>query len=197
MKGFPSAAVRFRFEPVEHEYTDLDTGQVYPSITQMLNVTGWIDDRWFTEEHSARGTAVHALTARYDLGALDPETLVSKFKGYLLAHVKAMEIIKPVFREIEIAHVHPRLRFGGRPDRAGVVYGLESVLDGKSGPADKSHAIQTALQAILVAADVGLEPHELGRFCLYWQKTGKFSLVQYKNRTDFDEAYRIIRTCTS
>jgi hypothetical protein len=78
----------FRFDAVNHEYIDPSSGSVFPHITGMLQQTGWIDDTWYTEESSARGRAVHRLTADFDLGALHVDSCVSRYRPYLLGHVK-------------------------------------------------------------------------------------------------------------
>lgn len=185
----------FRFDAGRHAYVALDAGEELPHITGMLQATGWIDDRWYTEESSARGTAVHALTAAFDLGALDPVACTSGYKGYLLGHVKAMSIVRPEWRHVEEPLVHPFHRFGGRPDRVGTIYGALGVLEGKSGDPEKSHQVQTALQAILIAPELGLAPAALVRYALYWKPNGRFKLEEHVRRQDFDEAWRVIKRC--
>lgn len=186
----------FRFDPFNHEYIDVETGELIPHITGMLEATGLIDDRWYSEESSDRGTAVHRLTHDYDLGALDVASCVSEHRGYLLGHVAAMQVIPHAWDDVEVPRVHPQLRFGGRPDRNGVIYQAKGVLEVKSGGPEKSHAIQTAMQAILVAPIYGLPPEMLLRFALYLKPNGKFKLEEHKRKADFDEARRIIRRCT-
>ncbi len=186
-------SLEFRFDAGAHEYVELATGSVLPHITGMLQRAGWVDDLWFTEESCERGTAVHKLTADYDLGALDVASCVSPYRGYLLAHVTAIGIMRPEIVAVEEPRVHSRYRFGGRPDRAVIYNGVKAVLEGKSGGPAKSHGIQTALQAILEAERFEMAPESLGRFCLYWKPNGKFKLEEHKRRQDFDEAYRIIR----
>ena len=187
------AAIPFRFDADRHEYTEVGTGSTIPHITGLLQASGWVDDRWMTEESCVRGTAVHELTARFDLGMLDPATCVSVHRGYLLAHVKAMGIMKPDILSVEEPSVHPTWRFGGRPDREVIAWGLRGVLEGKSGVPAKSHMVQTALQAILVSGKAQLPPEAEARFALYWKANGKFVLEEHKDRRDFDEAYRILR----
>jgi hypothetical protein len=193
--------VTFRFNAIEHAYIDLSTGAVLPHITGMLQQAGWIDDTWMTEESSIRGTAVHRLTADYDLGALHVESCVSRHRGYLLGHVKAMGISRPEILSVEEPIVHPAHRFGGRPDRVVKMFGLHGVLEIKSGVRPSpprageptSHELQTALQAILVAADLNLPAELVARFCLYLKANGRFKLEEHKQQRDFDYARRIIR----
>jgi hypothetical protein len=186
----------FRFDRDEHTYYDLD-GTPMPHITGMLQQTGWIDSRWYTEEASARGTAVHKVTADYDLGALDVPSCISRFRPYLLAHIKVMGILKPTVLEVETPRVHPRLRFGGRPDRAWMLFGLGAVGEIKSGEPEKSHQVQTALQAILLGPAFNMPPEILARVVVYLKPTGKFKVEEHKDRRDFDEAYRVLRECAA
>jgi len=187
--------ISFRFNAVEHEYVDLATGAILPHITGMLERTGWVDSTFYTEESRERGHAVHKLTADYDLGALEVESVRTPFRGYLLAHVKAMQILQPEIVGVEEPGVHPVYKFGGRPDRRVRVRRRAGVLELKSGVVEPSHPIQTALQAILVAADYDLPPEHLARFCLYLRDNGRFTLEEHTSRHDFTEAQRVIRTC--
>lgn len=191
----------FRFNPDRHEYTDA-RGRVLPHITGMLERTGWIDSTWYSEESSARGTAVHSLTADYDMGALEAQSCSSVYKPWLLAYVAAMEVLRrPVWSAIEAPVVHPDLRFAGRPDRVGTVFGAYTILEiktnNKGWNLERAHPIQTALQALLVSAAYPLPPEEWQRYALYCRPDGRWRVIEHKDtRKDFDEARRIIRACT-
>lgn len=188
--------MRFSFDNNRHEYIDVDAGEILPHITGMLKRTGWSDDRFYTDASRDRGTAVHRLTADYDLGSIENlADLTSNYKGWLLAHVKMSSIIRPTWTSIEEARVHHRYRYGGRPDRVGFIYGALAVPDVKSGPAERGHQIQTALQAILVAPETNLPPEAIQRYGWYLKGNGKYKLEHFVDRRDFDEAYRIIREC--
>lgn len=189
-----AGAVEFHYDDDKHEYTDA-AGETLPHITGMLERCGWIDDRWFKEEHSIRGTAVHKLTADYDLGALDPKSCTSHYKGWLLGHVKCMSILRPEILEVEVPRIHPDFRFGGRIDRILKVYRQLTISEIKSGGPEKAHQIQTALQAILASVEYGLPAEAWPRYAEYLQRDGKFKFVPHDKRADFDEAYRIIRRC--
>lgn len=186
----------FRFDRTAHEYLDPTTGVIFPHITGMLEATGHIDTEWYTDEGRDRGTAVHDMTAEYDLGALDVASCVSPYRAYLLAHVQAMQMIRPTWDQVEEPIVHPTFLFGGRPDRVGTFDGRRAVAEVKSGAREDSHAIQTALQAILVAPSLGLPAHAIARFGLYYSGDGKFKVWEFVKRTDFNEAMKIIKeTC--
>ena len=95
----------FRFDAANHEYIDVHAGEVLPHITGMLLDGGLIDDTWFTEESCIRGTEVHRMTADWDLRAIDDlASVVTRYKGYLCAHVRAVEIIRPRFDKVESYH---------------------------------------------------------------------------------------------
>jgi hypothetical protein len=190
-----SARAQFRFDATNHEYIDLETGAVLPHITGMLERTGWIDDTWYTEESSERGTAVHRLTADYDLGALDVESCVSRYRGYLLGHVAAMGILRPEIVAVEEPIINPIQKWGGRPDRVIVVRKLRGVLEIKTGIEARSHQIQTALQAILEGFECGIPAEGLSRQALYLKDKGKFKLLEHRDRRDFIEAQRVIARC--
>lgn len=185
--------IEFRFDHVEHVYT-VD-GRVIPNVTGMLQRTRWVDPTYYTDAVRERGRAVHQLTAEYDLGALDVSRLVSKYRGWVLAHVAAMQALKPTWVAIEEPEVHPKYLFGTRPDRIGKIYRALSIVDEKSGLEDKSHPIQTALQAICVSWRYKLKPEMMPRFALYIREDGRYKLVPHTKRSDLEEAYRIIKEC--
>lgn len=197
--------VRFRFSASDHCYIALDTGEELPHITQMLDKAGFVDDLWFSEESSARGTCVHAMTASYDLGALDVASCVSVHRGYLLAHVAAMRILRPEILKVEIPAVHSVYRYGGRPDRIVRLFGVRGTLELKSiatlpTRSPIAHRVQTALQVILDAEEAGMAPKDLGRWCLYVTPDGRHRLLDHNRDRfdkgwDFNEARRIIRMC--
>jgi hypothetical protein len=185
--------IPFRFDYDEHVYYVND--KPIPNTTSMLQRTGHVDPKYYTEESRERGRAVHALTAAIDLKSIDVGKLVSPYRGFALAHEKAMARLRPEMIAIEVPVVHPGYRYGTRPDRVLKIYRALGVLDEKSGGKEKWHAIQTALQAIGVAWKFGLRPELLQRFTLYLQNDGYFKNEMHTKRSDFDEAYEIIREC--
>jgi hypothetical protein len=189
-----------RFDPIEHAYYRFDEVRV-PSITQMLARTGWVDDRWYTEESSERGTRVHELTAAYDLGALNLETCVSYYKPWLEAYVEAIARLRPTWLPDGIEHpsINYTHNFGGRPDRACVIFETRSVLEIKTNDKawniEKATPIQTALQAILLSARYPLPAEAWNRMAVYLRPGGQFRVEHHRDRRDFDRAYQVIRKC--
>ncbi len=187
---------QFRFDPDPHTYIDLESGEEIPHITGMLAQTGWIDDRFYTEQSSERGTAVHRLTADFDLGAVHLATCVAgEYRPYLLAHVKVVTVAQLEMIAVEQPLVHPRLHFGGRPDRLMRMLNRRGVWEIKTGAPEKSHSIQTALQAILAEIVTDIPAEHQARYACYLTAGGKAKVEEHKNRRDFDEARRIVREC--
>lgn len=187
----------FRFSAGDHAYIDTITGAEIPSITWMLKEAGLVETRWFTDESRERGSCVHRLVADFDLGSLTTEDLPlvnSLYKGFLLAHVAAMDIIQPRWVSIEERRVHETLRFAGTPDRVGTMYGAVAVVEIKSGALEPAHSVQLALQAILVEPEVGIPAEAIPRYGLYLRKTGKWTLQSFPDtRKDFREARSLIK----
>lgn len=191
-------ATAFRFDARSHEYLSPDTGEVYPHITGMLKAAGLVDDRWYTDASRERGSGVHKLTADYDRGFIPREEVPqvdSPYKGWLQAHVAACDIVQPSWSSVEVALLHPEFRYGGRPDRAGLVYGARAVVEIKSGDPEPAHAIQLALQAMLLASVERLPAESIQRYAMYLKGNGRFKFHHFPNHRDFAEARRIIRTC--
>lgn len=185
----------FRFDAIRHEYIDPATGEQFPHITGMLEAAGYIDAEWFTEESRIRGQAVHRLTAEFDLGALDIDTCTSRYRGWLLAHAYVMSVMRPEVLEVEQPRVHARLRYGGRPDRVWRLAGRLGIAEIKSGDFEKSHLVQTALQAILVAPEYGIPPELFERYGLYLKNTGRAKVEHFKDVGDFGKAREVIKQC--
>jgi hypothetical protein len=185
-----------RYDGDSHEYTDEATGEIMPSVTQMLIKDGKVDPTWFTAEGRRRGTEVHRLTLNYDLDVYDdPKAVASPFKGYLLAYVKLMEMLgKPQWLHLEEPFTHPLLRFGGTPDRVGLIWRLLSLGEIKTGGFEKWHPIQTALQAILVARTLNIRPEAIVRYGFYITNDGGCKALEFiEHGHDFREARKIIR----
>ena len=189
---------QFVYSDATHTYTDVD-GRVLPSITQMLERTGWVDARWFDEESSARGTAVHDLCEDYDRGLGDVATCASPYRPWLLVYAAATQFLRPEWDAIEEPAVHPTLRFGGRPDRVGRIFGAHAILEiktlDKGWRLDKATPLQTALQALLASARYPLPASAWKRYALYLRPNGQFRPYEHTNRGDLDRAYEIVKQC--
>lgn len=191
------AGLPHRFDADDHSYTLLETGEEVPHATGMLADTGWLPGKeFYSDDSKERGSAVHKLTADYDLGALELPSCVSRYRPYLLGHALAMSILKPEILAVEQSIVHPGHRYGCRPDRIWLLSRELTVVDEKSGGKEKAHRIQTALQAICVSVEHdNIPPEMIARAALYLTPKGKFVYDPHTDRRDFDEARRIIARC--
>ena len=182
----------FRFDEGRHEY--FDGSERLPNITKMLERGGYIDPRWYTEDGRRRGKAVHDLTAKWDLRLMDRDLHAcrSPYRGYLVQHVALDRLVRPTWHYVEVPFMHDAYRFAGTPDRVGLVYNVVSVAEGKTGGVEAWHGIQLALQAILVAPQLGLPATAIARWGWYLE-ADRYRLFQYENRADFREAQRLIQ----
>lgn len=182
----------FRFDEAQHRY--FEGTERLPNITTMLEMGGHIDPRWYTEEGRRRGKAVHDLTAKWDLGLIDRNLHAcrSPYVGYLVQHVALDGLVRPEWQHVEVPFMHGGFRFAGTPDRVGVVYGMLSVAEEKTGGLEAWHGIQLALQAILVAPQFGVPAEAIARWGWYLE-ADRYRLYQYQNGADFREAHRLIR----
>lgn len=190
----------FHFDADAHVYTL--GGEIIPSVTQMLARAGYVSEAFYTDDSAFRGQEVHRLCTDLDLGAIEaPADLDSSYKGWVLAYVAFLARVRPEWEQIEVARVHPTERWGGRPDRVGRIWGVEAIVEIKSGGPEKWHGLQTALHDLLMP---DLPPGVRTRYGLYLKKTGKFQLIPHdgtvpscsQGRHDYDKAREILTTCT-
>lgn len=182
----------FRFDAEGHRYF-LD-GDEIPSLSSLLKQDGVVDTTYMTEEGRDRGTAVHSLCTTMDLGAeLPPPPMVEPYRGYMAAYQELLEVLRPEWECIEEAEVSRRWRFGCRPDRVGLVYGLPAIVELKTGGKEPWHALQLALQAIAVSERTLLPPDRYQRIVIYLSDTGRYSVEIPKSPRDYDAARALLR----
>ena len=193
------ATVPFRFDAERHEYWALDTGELLPHITGILEAAGKIDTRWFTQASRDRGTAVHNWTMDIDFKVLPSlDSVEDELRPYLSAYKLFTSIERPVMLEIEVPAVHSVYRFGGRIDRQVRMRKRAGVLEIKTGGVQRFHMLQTALQAMLMAEETGIPAETLGRWTVYLRKVGKtstrgrFALEEHRDPADFAEVRQIL-----
>ena len=179
-----ASAPVFRFDSARHVYT-LD-GQQIPSVTQLLDAAQLVKGKkYFTESSRQRGSEVHALAADYDLG-VDLGGILEKsgVRAYVLGYIGAAMALKPRWEAVEEPEVHPVFRFAGTPDRVGTVFGRPTVAEIKTGARSDEHAVQVALQAVLISHRLRIDPDDIQRIVIYTKKTGKYETDQWKAKAD-------------
>src|SRR3990172_7625330 len=109
--------VQFIYKAETHEYS-VD-GRRVPSLTEILNSAGIVDSQWFNDYARDKGTFVHSMTAMWDKGTLDEDTLDPQLFMYLVAW-RSFRVENRVFLEfadIERPLFHETLMYGCTPDR--------------------------------------------------------------------------------
>jgi hypothetical protein len=187
----------FSFQASDHTYRL--NGTIVPSITQLLTAAGLIREANYDAKSAERGSLVHRLCTELDLGAIeDVKRLDSPVKGWIQGYALFTQTVRPAWTVIEEAKASPKYRFGGRVDRLGAVYSMESIVELKSGACERWHGVQTALQDILWD---DLRPGIRQRWGLYLKRTGKFRLIPHdgsdpscsQGRADYDQAYDLLQ----
>ncbi len=158
--------------PVRYRLSD---GSPVISVTQTLNLAGQIDSTWFTPEACLRGSLVHKITE--DIDARRPHEIPEGVKGYLDGYQLFLAIVKPKYIGVEVKVTNPILKLGGQIDRVcAELFGATAIIDLKTGPPAKWHALQ-------LAAYRAMHPVAT-RFALYLSKDGKYKLREYNDITD-------------
>ena len=153
----------------------LDGGTPVISVTQVLSLTGQIDDAWFTPASARRGSLVHALTEDIDAGrSFDAPDDVN---GYLDAYRAFKETVRPDYIASELQVTRADMNLGGTIDRVCAnLFGASAILDFKTGPPYPWHPLQ-------LAAYRAMEPVAT-RWACYLQPNGRYKLKQYDDPQD-------------
>lgn len=182
--GGVQVAQELVFDEALHRYTV--GGMVVPGITQVLKLTGFVDDSWFTQESRDRGTATHRacwFLAEGDLdwGTVGPEILprVKAFERFLAEY-------KPELIAAELPLHSPTYGFAGTPDFVFRLGGGPALIEVKTGRAGLAAKLQTAAQKVLVEEQLGLKA--VTRFAFELTADGQYRFVphnEYGDRTMF------------
>ncbi len=147
------------------------------SVTTALKEAGLIDTTWFTPEAAERGTAVHLACEQMDLGTLNYRPISSEHLGFLDAYARFFAEAKPVWSTVEEQVCDATVGYAGTLDRSGLLNGVWTVLDIKTGPPAPWHGLQLAAYARIL----GRRPQ---RFDLYLAADGTYRLEPQRTRTD-------------
>lgn len=130
------------FNEERHEYRE--NGIIRPSVNQILKAEGYINDRWFTKEACARGTAVHTAVQLLEAGQLDWSTVDETVMPRVMAYesFRRETDFEPLF--VEAMGSHPHYLYAGRPDLVGILNGFLVVPDIKTGARQDWMALQLA-----------------------------------------------------
>lgn len=182
----------FRFDATTHVYWQ-GTRQL-PAISTILRAQ---HDRgpWFTAEHLARGTAVHAATLAFDLGSSSVQFLTAQlpgeWRGFFTAYVEFRQQAVCRWAALEQPRMHRKYRFAGTPDRVGWINGQLAILEIKTGSPADWHALQTAAQDVLIE-----KPDRWGvrrRFAVYLAADGRFKLRSHPSAADYLKFFQTLQ----
>lgn len=144
------------------------------SVTQVLSLAKRIEDRWFTPEAAARGSAVHRLTEYLDAGVLT--VFPAELDGYLSAYAAFIKTMRPTYLATEVKVTNDLLGLGGRIDRIAVLFGEPGILDIKTSVPAPWHGQQLAAYNVLRPTG--------SRWGLYLKANGTYKLKDYTDPID-------------
>ena len=187
------AAERFTFDPTAHAY--FVGRRRLPSITQIIAAGRASDAQpWaFSDEAAERGDRIHRATASFDLGAGWGDDLLDVDVPRVRAYADFLQMMQPVYDEIEQPRWSRALQFAGTPDRVGRWRdGRRFVLDIKTGAKSSEHGLQTAGQVLVVEG----RPDARLRYSLHLRPEGDYRLVSWTDARDYVEFMRRLRIIT-
>lgn len=184
---------RIEFNEELHEYK-MD-GVVYPSVSEVLQDTGFVDDTWFTEFGRERGKAAHKAILYDDQGILDHATLDPRLVPRLEAWRKFKLDMGWVSRMKEQPLACPVLRIAGTPDDIGTHRMAQlgfCIVDAKCGQPMPYHALQLALYAYMLGQLVCVDPADIERIGVHLKADGSYKIKRYTDKKDILVAFSTV-----
>ena len=135
------------YDDKTHTYTL--GGRNLTSVTTLLQESGIINNKFYTEEGAANGSRRHKLTELYDQQNLNWGTIGEADLAYLEGWMKFREERKVEIQGIEIGAYHPLLGYAGRTDRLALIDGEPYIIDIKSGAFSKASELQMILYGMM------------------------------------------------
>lgn len=177
------------FNEEQHQYKA--EGIVVPSVSQVLQDLGFVDDTWFTEYGRDRGRAAHKAILYEDEGNLDYATL----DPVLVPRVEAWKSFRNdmgwVSRIKETPMYHPIYRFAGTPDDIGTHRKADlnfAIVDIKTGQAMPYHALQLALYACLLSHLTDCDPASVERIVVQLKADATYKITRFTDKQDIPVA---------
>jgi len=169
-------------------------GEIYPSVTEVLQKAGLINGSWFSEYAACRGAALHLATAFLDRNELEESSVDGAIAGRLDAyrHFKEDTGFKPT--HIEHILYSDKWKCAGTADRLGVLSENLILLDLKSGAALPWHSLQTAAYQMM-ALERGHAVTK--RFGLELRDNGTYRLREHKDAMDLARFLQALKAATA
>lgn len=163
------------FNEQEHRYSY--NGVEIPSVTRILCDMGFVNATWFTDYSRERGSLVHKIIKWHCQGVLDEDTIDPVLRPYFDAWLKFEAESHFISESVEIPLYNEAYGFAGTPDHIGLLNGVRSVIDAKTGVLTPATALQVAGYEILSG-------ERLKRFGLQLTDQGNYRLTEFKDRQD-------------
>lgn len=163
------------FKPDTHQY--FKNGVELPSVTRILQDLGFIDRSFYTDYGRTRGKFVHLACELDDRGELDEESLDPALLPYLKAWRKFKKETGFIIEAIEKPVASATYNYAGMLDRLGIMNGINSVIDIKSGAVSPWTGLQLAAYSVA-------ENKILKRFAVQLMETGRYKLYPYTDNQD-------------
>lgn len=177
------------YNPEKHIYTSI-RGRL-PGATDVIKSHGLINVDWMTEEARWRGQCVHRGVELFNRGELDLDTVDEGIRGYIRSYESFVKVTGYQVLGCEIPCFTDS--FGTIPDTWGMLNGVLSIVELKSGPIPKWAAIQTGLQARALHEDKKIKIKK--RFGLRLMEDGSISkLIEFSNASDDKVAMSMVDT---
>lgn len=178
------------FDPETHRYSI--GGRNLPSVTTVLKGTGIIDTSgpWFTPYHRDKGKAIHAACEYLDGNSLDWSTVDERIIGYVRAWQSFLLESGSQILNVERQLYSPDYGFAGTVDRVLNWRGARTVVDIKTGGAEKWHRLQTAAYQIL-------DGYATARACVHVREDGKFRVELHPMKDAATDRARFLAALTT
>ncbi|KJU83915.1 hypothetical protein MBAV_003882 [Candidatus Magnetobacterium bavaricum] len=156
----------------------------------------YVGHEFMTDEHATRGRYVHQACELLDKDDLDETDLDESLRGYVQAYKKFKAESGFKVDLIERRVCSQTYGYAGTLDRTGIINGVDSIIDIKSGVKQPCDALQTAAYMVALAEEKGWEARvRCQRFALYLSKDGMYKLQQHTDRTDKDVFLSALAVC--
>lgn len=150
-----------------------------PSVTELTDT----EPVPYGPQAGERGRVIHRAALALDLDAYDPDDFQPYVEAFMASYRSFLETHRCRWRILEEPRVHPG-GFGGTVDRIGLVDGLDTILDLKTGAKADWHRLQTCGYDMLQYRD--LQPCIRRRYALYLSPT-HYRFLSHTNPRDYAE----------
>lgn len=144
-------------------------------VTSILALAGCVDFSFVDEEAKFRGSEVHRVIQLSMIGTLDRKTLPPEYKGYRKAFIKFMRETGFIPQQIEKQVENVDYGIRGRLDATGLMRGIPTIVDFKTGTPGPAVGLQLALYGYMMDPTVWW-----ARYAVMLKSGGTYAVKQFK-----------------